>query len=253
MTANKDKIRALLKGIETGDPQAVLVVNENEYVQHNPHTREGNVGLAELFKQIAKTEPKVKMVRAFEDKDFVFAHMEYNFSSVKAAFEIFRFEDGYAVEHWDNMQPLQALNESGRSMLDGPTTSEEHELTEINREKISLFVNDILINRRLNSIADYVCSDHFIQHNPTLADGISNLSLALTAKSGGEFNIIYSRIHRILAEGNFVLSISEGLLEGKQSAFYDLFRIAEGKIVEHWDTIEQIPPRDEWQNDNGKF
>ncbi len=37
--------------------------------------------------------------------------------------------------------------------------------------------------------------------------------------------------HRILAEGNFVLSVSEGSLNGAHTSFYDLFRLADGKIV----------------------
>ena len=45
----KNQICALLKGIETGDPEAVSVVNECKYIQHNPLTLEGNTGLAELF------------------------------------------------------------------------------------------------------------------------------------------------------------------------------------------------------------
>jgi predicted SnoaL-like aldol condensation-catalyzing enzyme len=63
MLSNKEKIRILLKGIETGDPEAAKVVNENKYIQHNPHTQEGNIGLAALFKQIAKTGPQVNMIR----------------------------------------------------------------------------------------------------------------------------------------------------------------------------------------------
>jgi len=58
---------SFLKGIETGDPEAALVVNEEVYVQHNPHTQEGNEGLANLFKRLSKSDPKVTMVRAFED------------------------------------------------------------------------------------------------------------------------------------------------------------------------------------------
>jgi predicted SnoaL-like aldol condensation-catalyzing enzyme len=50
-----------------------------------------------------------------------------------------------------------------------------------------------------------------------------------------------------------VLSISEGDFGGIHSAFYDLFRVANGKLVEHWDTTEKIAPRSEWKNDNGKF
>ena len=61
----KEQICALLKAIETGDPEAVAVVNEGKYIQHNPLTREGSVGLAELFKRLAKTSPSVEIVRVF--------------------------------------------------------------------------------------------------------------------------------------------------------------------------------------------
>ncbi len=65
--------------------------------------------------------------------------------------------------------------------------------------------------------------------------------------------MVYTKNHFILGEGNFVLTSSEGSFLGKSVAFYDLFRIADGLIVEHWDTVEEIPPRDQWKNDNGKF
>jgi predicted SnoaL-like aldol condensation-catalyzing enzyme len=50
-----------------------------------------------------------------------------------------------------------------------------------------------------------------------------------------------------------VLCVSEGRAGARHCAFYDLFRIAEGRIVDHWDTTEKIAPRSEWKNDNGKF
>ena len=36
-------------------------------------------------------------------------------------------------------------------------------------------------------------------------------------------------------------------------AFYDLFRLENGMIAEHWDTIETIPAQSDWKNTNGKF
>jgi predicted SnoaL-like aldol condensation-catalyzing enzyme len=47
--------------------------------------------------------------------------------------------------------------------------------------------------------------------------------------------------------------VSEGSFAGAATSFYDLFRVENGKIAEHWDTIEAIPDRSAWKNDNGKF
>ena len=52
---------------------------------------------------------------------------------------------------------------------------------------------------------------------------------------------------------NFVLVVSEGSFGDAPTAYYDLFRVEEGRIAEHWDVIETIPPREAWKNDNGKF
>lgn len=95
--------------------------------------------------------------------------------------------------------------------------------------------------------------EKYIQHNPQIPDGLPALRSTLESTSDRGATIEYDRIHRVLAEGNFVLSVSEGSVGGVHSAFYDLFRVADGKLVEHWDIVERIAPRSEWKNDNGKF
>ena len=249
----KDQIRALLKAIETGDAAAVAVVNQDKYIQHNPQTHEGGEGLAALFKRLSKTSPRVNVVRAFTDGDYVFAHTEYDFATRRIGFEVFRFEDDLAVEHWDNIQARQGLNPSGHSMVDGPTEATDLESTEANREIVRDFAEDVLINRQFKKLDQYIDDSLFTQHNPAIADGRQALRSALEATHLDGLSIGYNRTHRVLAEGNFVLSVSEGTRDGVHSSFYDLFRLAGGKIVEHWDTIEAIPPRSEWKNDNGKF
>jgi len=251
--AMKDQIRALLKSIETGDPGPVAVVNEEKYIQHNPQTHEGSEGLAALFQRLSKTSPRVNIVRAFEDGNFVFAHTEYDFSRRNVGFEVFRFEDGRAVEHWDNIQARLGPNQSGRSMVDGPTEAVDHELTESNRALVRSFVETVLVDGQLERLKDYVDDGDYVEHNPRLADGASTLRLELEGADKGFRHIDYHHVHRILAEGNFVLCVSEGNFDDIHSAFYDLFRVAEGKLVEHWDTTEKIAPRSEWKNDNGKF
>ena len=251
--SKKDKIRALLKSIETGDPGPVAVVNEAKYIQHNPQTHDGSEGLAALFKRLSKTGPRVNIVRAFEDGDFVFAHTEYDFASRKIGFEVFRFESGQAVEHWDNIQERQGPNESGRSMVDGPIEAVDHELTELNRALVRSFVDTVLVHNKLDRLGDFVDEETYAEHNPRLADGLSVLRSALEFSDEAGRRIDYQRIHRVLAEGSFVLSVSEGRFGGVPTAFYDLFRVANNKIAEHWDTTEKIAPRSEWKNNNGQF
>jgi predicted SnoaL-like aldol condensation-catalyzing enzyme len=254
MTATiKDQIRALLKSIETGDPGPVAVVNEAKYIQHNPQTHEGSEGLAALFKRLSKTSPRVSIVRAFEDGDFVFAHTEYDFANRNIGFEVFRFEDGRAVEHWDNIQARKGPNQSGRSMVDGPTETVDFDQTESNRAFVRSFVETVLIDGQLDRLAGYVDEDAYAEHNPRHVDGVSALRSALEETGEGGRHIDYQRVHRVLAEGNFVLCVSEGNYGGDHTAFYDLFRLANGKVVEHWDTTEKVAPRSEWKNDNGKF
>jgi predicted SnoaL-like aldol condensation-catalyzing enzyme len=45
----------------------------------------------------------------------------------------------------------------------------------------------------------------------------------------------------------------EGASNGVHSSFFDMYRLADGKIAEHWDTIDAVAPKSEWKNDNGKF
>jgi predicted SnoaL-like aldol condensation-catalyzing enzyme len=255
MTSNrKEQISALLKGIETGDEASVAVVNPDKYIQHNPQTHEGGEGLAALFKRLSKSSPQVNIVRIFSDDDYVFGHTEYHFSSSRVGFEVFRFEGDQTVEHWDNIQSRKGPNLSGHSMVDGDICVTDIEKTEANREFIRAFVREVLIGRQFQKLSDFVSAESYKEHNPRLVDGLPSLHVALTAKTHGNgISIQYDKLHRLLAEGNFVLSACEGHRDDVTTSFYDLYRLADGKIVEHWDTTETIPPRSEWKNENGKF
>ncbi len=255
MTSNKkEQICKLLKGIETGDPASVSVVNEAKYIQHNPQTHEGSEGLAELFERLSKTSPRVNIVRVFEDGDFVFAHTEYDFATRNIGFEIFRFENNQAVEHWDNIQKRKGPNISGHTMVDGVSEVTDHNTTESNRRIIKSFVEDIMVQGDLDRLNDYISQECYTEHNPDIGDDLIQLKSILSSSNSDGFKFSeYKKCHRLLAEGNFVLSVCEGYAKQTHSSFFDLYRLKDGKIVEHWDTTEAIPPRSDWKNDNGKF
>ena len=89
----------------------------------------------------------------------------------------------------------------------------------------------------MEKLASYFDGDNYIQHNPQIPDKLSGLGAALKAMAEKGVTLKYDRIHKVLAQGNFVLTVSEGALGGRHTSFYDLFRVQNGKIAEHWDVI----------------
>lgn len=66
-------------------------------------------------------------------------------------------------------------------------------------------------------------------------------------------SMMYDEVHMVLAQGNFVLAVSEGTFGGAPTSYYDLWRVENGKITEHWDVMETVADQSTWQNENGKF
>ena len=252
--SNKDKVIALLKSIETGAQEPAGYINPDKYIQHNLGVADGLAGFGALLQQVPPNSAKVNTIRAFEDGDFVFTQTDYNFFGPKIGFDIFRFENGKIVEHWDNLQETPANpNPSGNTMINGTTEIKDIEKTVENKTLVTNFVNDILVNGKMEKLTGYFDGDNYIQHNPQIANGLSGLGKALEYMASQGITMKYDKVHKVLGEGNFVLTVSEGSFANKPTSFYDLFRVENGKIAEHWDVMETIAPKTEWKNENGKF
>jgi predicted SnoaL-like aldol condensation-catalyzing enzyme len=251
---NKQKTINLLKSIETGAKEPISYINAEKYKQHNLGVADGLAGFGEALSHLPPNSAKVNTVRVFSDGNYVFTHTDYNFFGPKIGFDIFKFEDGKIVEHWDNLQEKPvALNPSNRSMIDGATDIKDVANTEINKTLVKNFVTDILVNGNMEKLSGYFNGDNYIQHNSQVADGLSGLGKALEYMASQGIFMKYKTIHKVLGEGNFVLTVSEGTFANKPTSFYDLFRVKNGKIAEHWDVIETIIPEIERKHKNGKF
>ncbi len=253
--SNRDKAVAVISSIETGDQNAISYINPNKYIQHNLAVADGLAGFGEVMKMLPEGSAKAKVIRTIQDGEYVALHTEYDFFGPKAGFDIFRFEDGLIVEHWDNLQDVAKPNPSGRTQFDGATEVTDVNKTDENKAIVSDFVQTILMKGDMSQISKFIGDkdSDYIQHNVAVADGLSGLGVALKQLAEAGMPMVYSKNHLIIGEGNFVLSVSEGQFMSQHVAFYDLFRVDNGKIVEHWDTIEAIPPKSEWKNGNGKF
>lgn len=252
--SNKDKAIALIESFETGATEPVAYINPEKYIQHNLAVGDGLEGIGAVLANKPEGGFKAKVVRDFEDGDFVILHTEYDFFGPKVGFDIFRFEEGLIVEHWDNLAEITAPNPSGRTQLDGPTEITDLDKTEENKTLVKSFVTDVLMNGEGDKTTNYISTEEYLQHNSAVADGLEGLGAALKYFAENNLVMQYDAVHKVLGEGNFVLTVSEGKFgKGDHTSYYDLFRVANGKIVEHWDIIETIAPENERMNQNGKF
>lgn len=252
------KAEALVKTFSTGDTQTARALLASGYIQHNLAYKTGENAFVQSVKQLSKAKVKttVKTVRAFQDGNKVVLQSVYNFAGAgnQVAFDIFRFNSkGEIAEHWDNITAKAKPNLSGHTQIDGVRKATELKKTESSRKLVKNFLNDVMMGKNPQKTASYFNGDNYIQHNTTMADGVSGLNAALTELANQGIEMKYTKVHQVLASGNLVLAVSEGTFGGKATSYYDLWRVENGKIAEHWDVMETIPAKSTWQNQNGKF
>ena len=255
---NTQKALELINTFATGDTETAESLLAEGYIQHNLAYGTGRDAFVGSVAYLASAPVKttVKNIRAFSDGDKVFLQTVYNFAGAgdQVAFDIFRFdENGLIAEHWDNLAALAAPNPSGHTQTDGTMEVTDLDKTEENRKLVESFLYDVMQGNHPEKTPDYFDGDTYIQHNTGIADGLSGLSAALAALAQQGIQMIYTTVHQVLAQGNFVLAVSEGTFGGAPTAYYDLWRVENGKIAEHWDVMETIADQSTWANDNGKF
>ena len=256
--SKKETVGTFLGAVMKNDPATMRKVANADYIQHNPFIPTGLEPFIRMMPVLQENGTTAENIRMFQDGNFVFMHNIWRNASPFGAdemvsFDIIRLDDnGKVAEHWDAMTPLVEETASGRTQTDGPTTASDLDKTEANKAIARAMVEDILMGKNPNKITDYISSEQYDQHNPGIKDGLSGIVEAVQYLTSQDNMFKYTRIHQVLGEGNFVLTVSEGEWSGKKQVFYDLLRFENGKAVEHWDVIQPIPTEG-LANDNGMF
>ena len=239
-----EKALALINTFATGDTDTARSLLADGYIQHNLAYGTGADAFIGSVEYLASADviTTVNNIRAFEDGDKVFLQTIYNFAGAgeQVAFDIFRFdENGKIAEHWDNLAALAEPNPSGHTQTDGTMDVTDLDKTEENRELVQNFLYDVMQGNNLDKTPDYFDGDNYIQHNSGIADGVSGLNAALGALAEQGISMVYDDVHMVLAQGDFVLAVSEGTFGGTPTSYYDLWRVENGKIAEHAQLMEQ--------------
>ncbi|MGX1852353.1 nuclear transport factor 2 family protein [Streptomyces sp. NPDC055299] len=252
MSSKENVLRAAGELFGDKDPSAVDRWVAADYRQHSSLAADGPEALRQLVASLPEGF-RYEGARVIADGDLVALHGTYHGFGPQplVAFDLFRVDaNGKLAEHWDALTPLVADTAAGRSQTDGPAAPSDLDTTEANRALVTEFAEKVLKGADYSVLTDYISTETYLQHNPEAADGLDGFGAAAAKWAEQGKNLVYRTVHKIVAEGDFVLLQSEGEF-GVPVVYWDLFRVADGKIVEHWDVIAPIPA--ELPHSNGLF
>lgn len=238
---------------------AVRVVSDS-YKQHNPTVPDGKAPFVKFFSEFYKTHPDARstVIHTAAQGDLVYMHIHSQpdpSSPGTAILNIFRVEHGLITEHWDIIQPIPApsANQNGMFGITEASDTKPRDLTvEASNRKLVLDFYDQVFNKHQVAEASRVLSEGYIQHNPGVANGKTPFvnyfngyfknhpqSKVKVVRSVAQDDLVWLHVH------------SRGSAHDRGQAVLEVFRVKDGRIVEHWDVIQAVPEKS--MNANGMF
>ncbi len=152
----------------------------------------------------------------------------------------------------DQRCPCQGIiSYNSRSQVDGWEEVTNLEQTNSNMNHVKAFIENVLmigVSKTKDIMSDYISTEKYFQHNidNKIGDGLEQLLESVGRMLTYGSDLQYDKNLELIAQGNFVFSISQQYWLNPQTnetetwEYWDLFRLEQGKLVEHWDIIKQI-------------
>jgi predicted SnoaL-like aldol condensation-catalyzing enzyme len=246
--------RLYLEGIAGGDARAAVnKYTGHRYTQHSTGVPDGVEGFLKFFEPFLERNPKreIRIVRSFEDGPWVFcsAYQSLNDGAAQwVTMDMFYTDpEGLILEHWDTIAPYVAETKSGEDMVGGPSEVNTSVDTAASKSLVLEYTKQVLQQGEHHKIDRFV-SDGLVQHASTIPAGLSGLAQWIDSDEAGRYEMLFN----LIGHGDFVATYGKRHAKDKDIAVFDVYRIADGMIVEQWQNSEEIGPRETWGN-SGKF
>ena len=109
-----------------------------------------------------------------------------------------------------------------------------------NEKLVVTFYQQLFGDKNLEAIDKYLAED-YIQHNPTVPDGRAPLKAAVSQWFSGTAKEKVDIVHSAVKGDIVFLHVRNARPDGGINAVVDIFRVHKGKVVEHWDVIQDAP------------
>lgn len=235
-----------------------------DYIQHSPLAPDGREALREFVIYIKATFPEGRLDfrRVIAEGDLVLVHshlVPVPGTRGEALLDIFRVQDGKIAEHWDVTQAVPETTASGNDMFSTLSHPQiDHPQPGVSRCRsrrvaLALFEGAI-VDHDLTAFDRYAAEPYY-QHNPGIPNGTEAIKTVFEDLFASNPQAS-SDVKRVIAEGDLVavhhhFRLNPDDPEDRGSAVLDIFRVKDGRVVEHWNITQPVPETS--LNDNTMF
>lgn len=247
VAGNKQLAARIVHQLAEGETGIIAKAFATDYVDHQVPGFSGTAALTAAIRAQHKTHPEAeaRVYRVLGEGDLVFVHSNLVLDPGTrgfAAADIYRFSGGKVVEHWGGRQAVPATTASGNDMfstLSSPRRLSPDPKADPNATRsvvIQLF-GELVGNKDL-SAWDRLVQPPYYQHSINTPNGIDAVKAVwgpIVTNPDLTINLL-----SLIVDGDLVVSQTTLVTPTSTTLSFDISRVRNGKIVEHWDVIQPL-------------